>query len=97
MKQTAWPVIVLATLLTALAPMAHASPPDPSWIPGVYDEGDFDDVVALVTQTAGRVDTTPLDDRGPELVVVDLLGPVSEHALPSSPRSPSPTRGPPAL
>jgi hypothetical protein len=35
---------VLFTLLT-LVPLAHASPPDPLWIAGIYDAGDFDDVV----------------------------------------------------
>src|SRR5262249_44737355 len=29
---------------------AFASPPDPSWIPGVYDEKDADDIIAMVTE-----------------------------------------------
>jgi hypothetical protein len=41
---------VLFTLLT-LVPLAHASPPDPMWIAGIYDAGDFDEVVWMVTGT----------------------------------------------
>jgi hypothetical protein len=32
-----------------LAPLAYAGPPDPGWIPGIYDEDDFDDVVGSAT------------------------------------------------
>ena len=38
---------VLFTLLT-LVPLAHASPPDPVWIAGIYDMGDFDEVVSML-------------------------------------------------
>jgi hypothetical protein len=31
-----------------LVPLAQASPPDPLWLPGVYDAGDFDEVVAAI-------------------------------------------------
>ena len=40
---------LLLLMLAALPVMAYASPPDPSWISGLYDDGDFDDVVVLVT------------------------------------------------
>ena len=65
-------MIPLSVLLIGLAPLAHASPPDPSWIPGIYDDADFDDVVALVTADAGGVDTTPLDDLCPQPVAAEL-------------------------
>jgi hypothetical protein len=38
---------VLFTLLT-LVPLAHASPPDPVWIPGIYDAADFDEAVWML-------------------------------------------------
>ena len=42
----------LVVLLVALGPMlpvlAYASPPDPSWISGIWNGADGDDVVALV-------------------------------------------------
>lgn len=43
--------IVLALIL--MAPIAFASPPDPSWIVGIFDGADGDDVVSLVYETAG--------------------------------------------
>src|SRR5215467_4694059 len=49
--------IVVALIL--IVPMALASPPDPSWIAGIYDGADGDDVVTLVYETAG-VATLPL-------------------------------------
>jgi hypothetical protein len=40
----------------ALVSLAGASPPDPVWIPGIYDDADFDEVVAAVLSTAGVVE-----------------------------------------
>jgi hypothetical protein len=37
--------LLLAALIGGLTPVAYASPPDPSWVRGVYDDADFDDVV----------------------------------------------------
>ena len=39
----------------ALAALAFASPGDPSWTWGIYDDADYDDVVALVTSGTGTV------------------------------------------
>ena len=44
-----WLVPLLLLILATLPVIACASPPDPSWIKGVYDDADFDDVVPLVT------------------------------------------------
>jgi len=38
----------------ALWTLASASPPDPSWIAGIYDDADGDDVVTLVVSAAGQ-------------------------------------------
>ena len=46
-----WILLVLA----ALPGLAYASPPDPSWIPGLYDNADYDDVVVLVTSETASV------------------------------------------
>ena len=43
------PIIVALILLPAVA---FASPPDPSWIAGIYDGADGDDSVILVYETA---------------------------------------------
>src|SRR5690348_14791046 len=43
----------LTGVLLVLVPLAYASPPDPTWIPGLYDDADYDDVVGLVTDGTG--------------------------------------------
>ena len=43
---------IIAALIL-IAPIAFASPPDPAWIAGIYDDADGDDVVTLVYETAG--------------------------------------------
>jgi hypothetical protein len=46
-------VLVLVSVLVALVPVADASPPDPTWLTGIYDAWDFDEVVvAVVSATA---------------------------------------------
>ena len=44
------PIVVALILLPIIA---FASPPDPSWIAGIYDGADGDEVVTLVYETAG--------------------------------------------
>ena len=40
--------------VTTLSAFAYASPPDPSWIKGIYDDDDYDDVVVLATSATGH-------------------------------------------
>ena len=42
-------IVLISGVLAAISSLAYASPPDPSWIAGIYDDADFDDVVGLVT------------------------------------------------
>jgi hypothetical protein len=51
-------VLLVALLLVApatLPAVAHGSPPDPTWIHGIYDGADFDDVVTLAASGSGDV------------------------------------------
>jgi hypothetical protein len=53
----AFPVVTLLLVaLSALAPLALASPPDPIWIGGLFDGGDADDVIAAATSSEGATD-----------------------------------------
>ena len=54
--------VVTLGVLVVLAGLAYASPPDASWIPGIYDNADLDDVVVLVTAASGVVG--PVDLAG---------------------------------
>ena len=42
---SAFLALMLVAIVGILTPIAQASPPDPSWIRGMYDDNDFDDVV----------------------------------------------------
>jgi hypothetical protein len=61
-------LLVLLVLLV-IVPCAYSQPPDPTWIAGLYDEADYDDVERLVT--AGTGATAPASPiqvaRGAEL------------------------------
>jgi hypothetical protein len=61
---------LLFLVLSLLTPMAYASPPDPSWIHGLYDGGDLDDVVLVVTSGMGVVELTPIADLSAGLPVI---------------------------
>ena len=88
--------LLLLTALTALTALAHASPPDPIWIAGVYDGADLDDAVvaAASLEAAGN---------GPAPVLVGSLPLIDfvpgETATAGPPRSAhlSHDRAPPAF
>src|SRR6266404_3813055 len=46
-------ILLLAALVISVVCLAHASPPDPTWIPGIYDTGDFDDAVLALLSIDG--------------------------------------------
>ena len=46
-------IFFLAVLVVSVICLAHASPPDPTWIPGIYDRGDFDDAVLALLSIDG--------------------------------------------
>jgi len=58
---TSLPVVVVLILLPMIA---FASPPDASWIAGIYDDADGDDLVTLVYETAA-VEAVPLRAASP--------------------------------
>jgi hypothetical protein len=51
--------LLLVGVLGTLVPLAHATPPDPSWVAGLWDDGDHDDAVQAVLDTADAVDIAP--------------------------------------
>jgi len=67
---TSWPrvralALVLALALLALTPLAYASPPDPVWISGFFDDGDNDDAVFLITSGTAALDPFPAGSSAP--------------------------------
>ncbi|HEU5191726.1 MAG TPA: hypothetical protein VFX14_18725 [Methylomirabilota bacterium] len=75
-------------LLAALAihpALAHASPPDPSWIPGIYDGADFDDVVLLVASGYPAAAPAAIEAPSPDLPLIGqpAHGPEAVPAAPT--------------
>lgn len=82
--------IVLALIL--LPPLAFASPPDPSWVAGIYDGADGDDIVSLVYETSAANQTTP-SHLGPlpcllEVCLYGIARYVPDRHFTRGPRSP---------
>ena len=57
-------MLVLLVACGTLPLLTHASPPDPTWVPGIYDNADYDDVIGLLTDTAA-IRELPLIATGP--------------------------------
>jgi hypothetical protein len=87
-------VPLLGVVLLTLVAFAHASPPDETWQPGIYDDADFDDVVDfIVSLSAAPVDSVPgLSHRAPAaaaaLVVSEPRVLPPRQLFPKDPRSP---------
>jgi hypothetical protein len=64
---------VIAIALLALRSLAFASPPDPSWIAGFWDDADYDDVVNLITSTSASPVSHPPVVPSPSIKVVSLI------------------------
>jgi len=82
--------IVLALIL--LPVIAFAIPVDPSWIAGIYDDADGDDIVSLVSETSAA-NTAPPSHLGPSpyllKVSIEHIGrTVPDRYVTRGPRSP---------
>lgn len=77
-------LVALLTALVALTPLAHATPPDPTWVSGFFDGDDNDDGVFLITSSQAALDPfplycwTPFPVFGPA-VALENRGPVSSQ------------------
>ena len=90
-------VLAVGLPLLTLAAFAHASPPDQTWQPGVYDDGDFDDVIDLIGTLSGAPpDTAPAISARAVTTSAVLIG-VEPGDLPPRRLRADDTRGPPVL
>jgi len=60
--------LVLLALIATLRGLEFASPPDPVWIAGIYDDADFDDVIAYIMFVSGLVDEFATPDPRPGIL-----------------------------
>jgi hypothetical protein len=75
MRRRAWLALVLLGVLLTLPAFAYASPTDPAWIPGFYDDNDYDDVILFITGAVSAVDSGVADPVGPVVVCLGLIAP----------------------
>jgi hypothetical protein len=88
--------VALILILPAMLPaLAYASPTDPSWIPGIYDAADYDDVVVLVTSGTGHAAPT-VEAVRPGAPSPEGLPELAERVTPALSPSPVHPRAPPA-
>jgi|SRR5215467_5542349 hypothetical protein len=87
-------VTLLALLVTVPVTLAHASPPDQTWLAGVYDESDFDDVVGLLT-ALDATDSTAATEAGACFALTPKLCPATEASRAGAPGYSPPLRAPP--
>jgi len=50
-------IALLVVLVVGLVPLAHASPPDQTWLGGLYDDADYDNVVVSLTSAVSAVES----------------------------------------
>jgi hypothetical protein len=90
-------VPLLGGALLTLVAFAHASPPDETWRPGLYDEADFDDVIDLIVSLSGAVpDSAPRIFQRAPLVAAAVVS-LEPSDLPPRVLRPDDTRSPPSL
>ncbi len=72
--------LLLTGVLVTLVPLAHFSPPDPTWIAGIYDNADYDQAVVAITDaiefpaTPGRTISSARPSRA-RVAFVGFTGP----------------------
>ena len=94
MCQRRWLVLLLILTFAGLRPLAAASPPDPLWLAGVYDDADHDDVILAALALVGSRDDAPAKVGPPVRLVaaVDALTLVPPRPVPEGFQE---TRAPP--
>ena len=87
--------LVLAVVHVAVTPVAHATPPDPAWVDGFFDDDDGDNGVLSSTSSTATLDSFPR--RHWSIFAASRPAPVRElHGLaPAQYRSVVDVRAPP--
>ena|SRR6267378_6807122 len=89
--------IVLVALMLTLTTLAYAEPPDPTWIAGLWDDDDFDNVVEYITSAAGLLHTPVACELRPVALPGALRASGFQAVAVSVPRSASSPRAPPTF
>jgi len=97
MRRGTFVSVLLLGLLLVLPILAHASPTDPTWIPGFYDDNDYDDVILFITGAVGAIDSRIAAPLWIVAVCVGLIAPIRSRVVASRPFSSLSSRAPPTL
>src|SRR5262245_61691640 len=89
--------MLLVLLMIAPVTLAHASPPDPTWVAGVYDQADFDDVVGLLAAALEATESTAAPKAGACFIPAPTLCPATVAYVASAPAYSPPLRAPPIV
>jgi hypothetical protein len=89
-------LLFIACLLT-LTPLAYASPPDPTWQLGFFDDDDFDEVVGYITSATGLAEGPVVRCLRPVPILVILKNGPSDEPVPFAPLSSCDPRAPPTV
>ena len=88
---------LLLGVLVTLPACAHASPTDPTWIAGLYDDNDYDDVILFITGAVTAVDSRIAVPDGLVTVYLGLIAPSTPRFVSARSVRPLSTRAPPYL
>lgn len=77
-----------------LPTLAHATPPDPSWLGGFWDDDDYDDVVILVGAIPCPPPAASVQCPDRQRITAWLIAEAAESPSPVLPPGPL-SRGPP--
>jgi len=86
--------LTLLFILIALVPLADLSPPDPTWLAGFYDDGDFDEIAERALSASGVVSEIIVGGTFSANVVARAVWPESQLVVAAG-SSPSTVRAPP--
>lgn len=89
--------ILLLSVVLALPPIAHAVPTDPVWIPGFYDDNDYDDIILFIIGAVGAIDSGVVNPVGPVIIYLGRITPSRLQAVSLRPLESLSTRAPPHL
>ena len=75
-----WVILPLAVAVLLAPMLAAANVPDPTWIPGMYDGGDADEILALVWDETPAIAAIVPALFEPQAVVIEPASPVAPAA-----------------
>jgi hypothetical protein len=86
--------LLLVLVVAGLTPLAKASPPDPTWVAGFWDNGDYDDIVLLICATPADLPAPPAPP-GATGEILATIEPAEPAKPPLAVRASAPSRAPP--